>query len=124
MITGNPVRSNIAHSRVSHEEGLAAFGLDNAKKAILVVGGSLGAKTINEAIAKGIEEIAGWKVQLIWQTGKLFLQEAKSAAEKNLAEGGIVVQGFIRNMEYAYAAAEYRSIKGRGISQCRALYCR
>lgn len=104
MITGNPVRANIAHSRISREEGLVAFGLDNNKKTILVVGGSLGAKTINEAIAQGIEEIAGWGVQLIWQTGKPFFREAKALAEKYGKE--IIVQEFIRNMEYAYAAAD------------------
>ena len=104
MITGNPVRATIAHAKVSREEGVAAFGLDNSKKTILVVGGSLGAKTINEAIAKGLEEIAGWNVQLIWQTGKLFIEEAKAAAAR--LGKGIVVQDFIRNMEYAYAAAD------------------
>jgi UDP-N-acetylglucosamine--N-acetylmuramyl-(pentapeptide) pyrophosphoryl-undecaprenol N-acetylglucosamine transferase len=104
MITGNPVRATIARARVGREEGNAAFGLDNSKKTVLVVGGSLGAKTINEAIAKGLEEIAGWNVQLIWQTGKLFIEEAKTAAAK--LGKGIVVQEFIRNMEYAYAAAD------------------
>jgi UDP-N-acetylglucosamine--N-acetylmuramyl-(pentapeptide) pyrophosphoryl-undecaprenol N-acetylglucosamine transferase len=104
MITGNPVRATIAQAKVSAEEGKAAFGLDRNKKTILVVGGSLGAKTINEAIAKGLDEIAGWDVQLIWQTGKLFIEEAKAAAAK--WSKGIVVQDFIRNMEYAYAAAD------------------
>ena len=104
MITGNPVRATIAHARVSAEEGKAAFGLDSKKKTILVVGGSLGAKTINEAIAKGMEAIAGWGVQLIWQTGKLFIEEARAAAAP--LGNAIVAQDFIRNMEYAYAAAD------------------
>ncbi len=104
MITGNPVRATIAQANISHEEGLAAFGLDSRKKTILVVGGSLGAKTINEAIATHIDEIMSWGVQLIWQTGKLFLEEGKKATAK--FDKGIVVQEFIRNMEYAYAAAD------------------
>lgn len=104
MITGNPVRANIAQSVVSREEGVKTFGLDPAKKTVLIVGGSLGAKTINEAIAAGIQEIAGWDIQLIWQTGKLFIEEAKVAAAS--AGEAVVTRDFIRNMEYAYAAAD------------------
>jgi len=104
ILTGNPVRASISQSNVSREEGVNAFGLDSSKKTILVVGGSLGAKSINEAIAAGINEIAGWNVQLIWQTGKHFAAQAKAAATQ--FGNGIVVQEFIRNMEYAYAAAD------------------
>lgn len=104
VITGNPVRASISRSNISHEEGAAAFGMDSDIKTILVVGGSLGAKTINEAIAAHIKEIAGWNVQLIWQTGKLFVTEANAAVAS--AGKGIIAQEFIRNMEYAYAAAD------------------
>lgn len=104
VITGNPVRASISQSSITQEEGLAAFGFEADKKTILVVGGSLGAKSINEAIAKHIEEIASWNVQLLWQTGKLFIEEAGKVAAK--FGKGIVVQDFIRNMEYAYAAAD------------------
>lgn len=104
ILTGNPVRASISQSDISRQEGLDAFGLDSSKKTILVVGGSLGARTVNEALAAGIQEIAGWNVQLIWQTGKLFAEQARKAAE--LFGKGIVVQEFIRNMEYAYAAAD------------------
>lgn len=104
IITGNPVRASISQSGITREEGQSAFGLDAAKKTILVVGGSLGAKTINEAIAASIREIAGWNVQLVWQTGKLFIDQAKQAAAE--FGKGIMVQEFIRNMEYAYAAAD------------------
>lgn len=104
ILTGNPVRATISRSNISREEGISAFGLDRNKKTILVVGGSLGARSINEAIAAGIKEIAGWDVQLIWQTGKLFSDQAAKAVT---AFGkGAVVQDFIRNMEYAYAAAD------------------
>jgi UDP-N-acetylglucosamine--N-acetylmuramyl-(pentapeptide) pyrophosphoryl-undecaprenol N-acetylglucosamine transferase len=104
IITGNPVRAKIAQSHITRAEGQSAFGLDPAKKTLLVVGGSLGAKTINEAIAAGLKEITGWGVQLIWQTGKLFINEAREAS---VAYGKqVVVQEFIKNMEYAYAAAD------------------
>jgi UDP-N-acetylglucosamine--N-acetylmuramyl-(pentapeptide) pyrophosphoryl-undecaprenol N-acetylglucosamine transferase len=104
VITGNPVRAKIAQSNITQEEGITAFGLKDNRKTILIVGGSLGARTINEAIAAGIKEIAGWNVQLIWQTGKLFINEAQKAAK--IFGEGIVVQEFIKNMEYAYAAAD------------------
>jgi len=104
IVTGNPVRAVIAQSDISHEEGLEAFGLANDRKTVLVVGGSLGAKSINEAIAGHMEELASWGIQLIWQTGRLFIEEAKAAAAK-FGEG-IVAREFIRNMEYAYAAAD------------------
>jgi UDP-N-acetylglucosamine--N-acetylmuramyl-(pentapeptide) pyrophosphoryl-undecaprenol N-acetylglucosamine transferase len=104
IITGNPVRASISQSNITHEEGIEAFKLGRNKKTILIVGGSLGAKTINEAIAANIEEIASWNVQLIWQTGKLFIDEAKRAA--TVFGKNIVVQEFISNMEYAYTAAD------------------
>ncbi len=104
IVTGNPVRATIAQSHISRQEGVAAFSLDASRKTILVVGGSLGAKTINEAIAADLKTITGWGVQLIWQTGKLFIDEAKKAAAPY--RGQVIVQEFIKNMEYAYAAAD------------------
>lgn len=103
-ITGNPVRAKISQSKVSRQEGLNAFGLNAEKKTILVVGGSLGAKSINEAIKNGLKELAALNVQLIWQTGKLFINEAKEATTKYGNE--FVVNEFIKDMEYAYAAAD------------------
>jgi len=104
IVTGNPVRAKISQSNVTKQEGLDAFGLNNNKKTILVVGGSLGAKSINEAIAKGLKELNDMNVQLIWQTGKLFINEGKAAAASY--GKGFVVTEFIKNMEYAYAAAD------------------
>ncbi len=103
-VTGNPVRSVIAQSTITREEGVEAFGLQPDKKIILVVGGSLGARTINEAMATHIKEILQWNVQLIWQTGKLFIEEAGKVVES--LHQGVVIREFIRNMEYAYAAAD------------------
>lgn len=103
-ITGNPVRAAIAHSKVSRAEGLAAFNLEADKKTILIVGGSLGAKSINEGIAAGLPEMMKENVQVLWQTGKLFISEARQAAQPYGTR--VVAQEFIRNMEYAYAAAD------------------
>jgi UDP-N-acetylglucosamine--N-acetylmuramyl-(pentapeptide) pyrophosphoryl-undecaprenol N-acetylglucosamine transferase len=103
MITGNPVRSSISQSTITREEGIQFFGLDAAKKTILSVGGSLGAKSINEAIDAHIKEFENNGLQLIWQTGKPYAAKAKQrAAGKN----NIWVNDFIMQMENAYAAAD------------------
>ncbi|MEO6961148.1 MAG: undecaprenyldiphospho-muramoylpentapeptide beta-N-acetylglucosaminyltransferase [Puia sp.] len=103
MYTGNPVRTQIVGSNISRAEGLAFFGLDAAHTSVLVTGGSLGAKSINEAIDAGIPLLIKNKIQLIWQTGKTFAAKAaEHAAESRL----IWSNQFISKMEYAYAAAD------------------
>ncbi|HET9055807.1 MAG TPA: undecaprenyldiphospho-muramoylpentapeptide beta-N-acetylglucosaminyltransferase [Chitinophagaceae bacterium] len=102
-ISGNPVRSAISQSTVSREEGIRFFGLDVSKKTVLAVGGSLGAKSINEAIAKRIDAFGKNDLQLIWQTGKLYAEQAKIIA-KGLPN--VWVNDFINQMENAYAAAD------------------
>jgi UDP-N-acetylglucosamine--N-acetylmuramyl-(pentapeptide) pyrophosphoryl-undecaprenol N-acetylglucosamine transferase len=104
MITGNPVRPAIVHTQgISKETALSFFGLTPGKKTLLVVGGSLGAKSINEAIDKGLEQIteAGW--QLIWQTGKPYAERAR---ERVAERKGVWVSDFITQMEQGYAAAD------------------
>lgn len=103
MITGNPVRASIAQSAISREEGIAFFGLDPHTKTILSVGGSLGAKSINEAIAANIDEFGKHNLQLIWQTGKPFAAQGKATAA---GKKNIWVSDFITSMEYALAAAD------------------
>jgi UDP-N-acetylglucosamine--N-acetylmuramyl-(pentapeptide) pyrophosphoryl-undecaprenol N-acetylglucosamine transferase len=102
-ITGNPVRAAISQSMVTKEEGIKFFGLDPQKKTILSVGGSLGAKSINEAIDKHIEEFANNDLQLIWQSGKPYAAKAKQRAE---GKSNVWTNDFITHMEYAYAAAD------------------
>jgi len=103
MITGNPVRSSISQSIVTREAGIRFFGLDPSKKTILSVGGSLGAKSINEAVYTYIDEFEKHNLQLIWQTGKPYVAKGKeiAAGKKN-----IWVNDFIMQMEQAYAAAD------------------
>jgi UDP-N-acetylglucosamine--N-acetylmuramyl-(pentapeptide) pyrophosphoryl-undecaprenol N-acetylglucosamine transferase len=103
MITGNPVRASISQSTVSREEGIKFFGLNAAKKTILSIGGSLGAKSINEAIEKNIDEFEKNGLQLIWQTGKPYAEKGKQAAA---GKSSIWVNDFITQMEYAYAAGD------------------
>ena len=103
MVTGNPVRTTIANTIVSKAEGVQFFSLLPEKKTVLVIGGSLGAKSINEAIDKGLEQLVSAGLQLIWQTGKPF---ASKAAERVVEHKSVWANDFITQMEYAYAAAD------------------
>ncbi|MEO7307604.1 MAG: undecaprenyldiphospho-muramoylpentapeptide beta-N-acetylglucosaminyltransferase [Ferruginibacter sp.] len=103
LVSGNPVRASISKSTVSREEGIAFFGLDPAKKTVLSVGGSLGAKSINEALDKDLELFENNNLQLIWQTGKPF---AVRGNEKANGKANIWADEFINRMECAYAAAD------------------
>lgn len=103
MVTGNPVRNVISDANISRSEGIRFFSLDETKRTILVVGGSLGAKSINEAIDKGLDKLAEAGLQVIWQTGKPYAEKAKERAAGNAA---VWANEFIAKMEYAYAAAD------------------
>jgi UDP-N-acetylglucosamine--N-acetylmuramyl-(pentapeptide) pyrophosphoryl-undecaprenol N-acetylglucosamine transferase len=102
-ISGNPVRTAIAQASVTKAEGVRFFSLDETRKTLLVVGGSLGAKTINEAIDKDLEKVLDAGLQLIWQTGKPYADKAKERAK---GKPGVWANDFITQMEYAYAAAD------------------
>ena len=103
LVTGNPVRDAIVNSSISREEALRFFGLNPQKKTILITGGSLGAKSINEAIAAHIAEFEKNNLQLIWQTGKLFADKAKQLTR---GKDNIWTNDFIGSMENAFAAAD------------------
>lgn len=103
VVTGNPVRKSIAESTVSRSEGLKFFGLDEHKTTVLAVGGSLGARSINEALDKDLELLERAELQLIWQTGKPYAARAK---ERVGSRKDVWVNDFITQMEYAYAAAD------------------
>lgn len=100
--TGNPVRKSLFRSDRSVKEVRESFGLDAEKKTLLVVGGSLGALTINESMEEGIRKLVDNGIQVIWQTGKNFGDRGKVAA-KGLK--GVVVTPFITDMASAYKAA-------------------
>ena len=103
MITGNPVRESITSGAVTREEGLRFFGLDPGHLTVFAMGGSLGARSINETINANIDALEKNNLQLIWQTGKTFEDKARSiAAGKN----NIWTGDFINQMEYAYAASD------------------
>ncbi|HEY8397869.1 MAG TPA: undecaprenyldiphospho-muramoylpentapeptide beta-N-acetylglucosaminyltransferase [Flavihumibacter sp.] len=108
IVSGNPVRANIVNSQITKEDALRHFQtnsgpLDPSKPVVLSVGGSLGAQTINKALAAGLDRIEAAGIQLIWQTGKSFAEQARKLTENRK---GIWVSDFIREMEYAYGAAD------------------
>jgi len=104
VITGNPIRSNIIELKISKEEAAKEFGLSTDLPTIFITGGSLGARAINNAIAAQYDEILASNVQVIWQTGKLYIEEFKSFSEGY--ENRIVVTDFISRMDAAYQLAD------------------
>ncbi len=104
LVTGNPVRKSIVEHTATRELALNFFGFDDSKKTVLSIGGSLGAKSMNEAIAAALPAFEQHNLQLIWQTGKPFAEQAKALAAgyKN-----VYVSDFISQMEYAYTAADF-----------------
>ena len=104
--TGNPVRQSLLDTTVSREEAIRSFGLDPQKKLILLVGGSLGARTINESVIQHLDLIKNTDVQFVWQTGKYYnasiMEQLKTLGQpKNL-----IVTDFISDMGAAYKAAD------------------
>lgn len=105
VLTGNPVRSDLEYAQNKRDEAAAFFGLSPEKKTLLVVGGSLGARTINRSIENGLDKILSSGVQLIWQTGRYYHEEALKRLK---AYHGMPVwcSDFISRMDYAYSAAD------------------
>ena len=104
ILTGNPVRQELQNDTISREEAIRFFNLDPSKKTILVIGGSLGARTINNSIAAGIEKIPQ-NIQLIWQSGKGYDTQDQKALEEKKPEN-IKQMPFISRMDMAYKAAD------------------
>jgi UDP-N-acetylglucosamine--N-acetylmuramyl-(pentapeptide) pyrophosphoryl-undecaprenol N-acetylglucosamine transferase len=105
VLTGNPVRKDLLSVSGKREKALNHFGLEPDTKTLLIIGGSLGARTINESILEGIDKIIDSKIQVIWQTGKGYYEQYKASLEKyDLRK--IRVQDFVKEMDLAYAAAD------------------
>ena len=105
MLTGNPVRQQLLESTITREAAVRSFGLDPEKKTILLVGGSLGARTINESVLQHLDLIKNGDVQFIWQTGKFYSAEiAERLKGHEMAQ--LKVLDFISDMAAAYKAAD------------------
>ncbi len=105
IVTGNPVREDMINITGKKEEACRFFGLDKNKKTVLVIGGSLGARTINESIASSLKEFQENGHQLIWQTGSAYAEKAEQMVAA-LNGKGIFTFNFIQRMDFAFAAAD------------------
>jgi UDP-N-acetylglucosamine--N-acetylmuramyl-(pentapeptide) pyrophosphoryl-undecaprenol N-acetylglucosamine transferase len=106
MLTGNPIRQGLADTHTTREEGIRAFGLDPAKRTVLIVGGSLGARTMNESVLKHLDSVKQSGIQFIWQTGKYYYKGILEQLNRHEQLPMLYVTDFIAKMEEAYAAAD------------------
>jgi UDP-N-acetylglucosamine--N-acetylmuramyl-(pentapeptide) pyrophosphoryl-undecaprenol N-acetylglucosamine transferase len=100
--TGNPVRQDLLDIESKRSEAQKHFGLDPEKKTVAIIGGSLGAKRINETIALHLDSLLGNGFQVIWQTGKLYYERFQDLSKNE----GVVMHAFIQRMDLFYAAAD------------------
>ena len=103
ILTGNPVRQDLLEIDSKRNEALDYFKLDTTKKTLLILGGSLGARRINQLIAKEIDIIRNQNIQVIWQCGKLYLNDYEHFSDKQ----NVQVTAFIDRMDLVYAAADF-----------------
>ncbi len=107
IMTGNPVRQNLTKDMPSKDEALRSFHLQSGKKTVLILGGSLGARTINNSLIAGLSVIkANSDVQFIWQTGKFYHSQVMEAIKATEEQPNLFVTDFIKDMAAAYAAAD------------------
>ena len=106
ILTGNPVRQGLLNHSKTREEAIATFGLDPNKRTILILGGSLGARTINQCLMENLDKVKSSGIQFIWQTGKIYIEEAKAAVAKAGELPMLHVTDFISDMATAYCAAD------------------
>jgi UDP-N-acetylglucosamine--N-acetylmuramyl-(pentapeptide) pyrophosphoryl-undecaprenol N-acetylglucosamine transferase len=105
--TGNPIRSLIANATTTQKTALQFWQLEESKKTVVVIGGSLGARTINQAIDAGLSELLANDIQVIWQTGKGYFETAKAKVNQlDPYAKNIKVYEFIKEMDQAYAVAD------------------
>ncbi len=106
ILTGNPVRQGLRNATTSKEEAVRSFGLDPEKKTVLILGGSLGARTINQCIMENLDRIKESDIQFIWQTGKMYIEEAHKIVDQFGELPILHVTDFISDMAMAYRAAD------------------
>ena len=105
-LTGNPVRKSLIDMRSNRNEAMSRMNLDPNKKCVLIVGGSLGARSINESIMAQLELIKkNSDIQFVWQTGKLYFEEMKKRVAEAGAPENLIVTDFVTNMADALSAA-------------------
>lgn len=106
MMTGNPVRQSLTETHLTSEDARLQLGLDPHKATILIIGGSLGARTINESVLGTLNEIGTSDVQIVWQTGKYYSAHIADELKRMGQPANLRVADFISDMDTAYAAAD------------------
>lgn len=106
VLTGNPVRQQLLDTQLTKAEALRTFGLEPSKKTILIVGGSLGARTINDSVMAHLDELQNSGVQVIWQTGKNYFENIKQQLAEKSPIPALKPTDFIADMGAAYRAAD------------------
>ena len=106
ILTGNPVRQGLLNENTTREEAIASFGLDPNKRTILILGGSLGARTINQCLMNNLDKVKSSGVQFIWQTGKIYIEEARTSVAQAGELPMLHATDFISDMAIAYRAAD------------------
>lgn len=106
ILTGNPVRQGLLNHTITREEAIATFKLDPNKRTVLILGGSLGARTINQCLMTNLAKVKESGIQFIWQTGKIYIEEARAAVKQAGELPMLHVTDFISDMATAYSAAD------------------
>lgn len=106
ILTGNPVRQGLRNHQMTREDAIRSFNLDPEKKTVLILGGSLGARTINQCLMENLDKVKASGVQFIWQTGKIYIDEARESVAKAGKLPMLHVTDFISDMATAYQAAD------------------
>ena len=106
ILTGNPVIQGLRSPSIGHQEAVRSFGLDPDKKTVLILGGSLGARTINQCLMQNLDKVKNSGIQFIWQTGKIYIEEARSVVAQAGELPMLHVTDFISDMATAYSAAD------------------
>ena len=105
VLTGNPVRQDLVSILPKSQEAYRFFNFDSNKKTLLIIGGSLGARTINQSVIAQLEKLSTAGIQIIWQTGKFYIESARAAAEPFTSPDLLVVD-FVSRMDLAYSIAD------------------
>ncbi|KAA6349571.1 UDP-N-acetylmuramate--L-alanine ligase [termite gut metagenome] len=107
ILTGNPVRQELFENRISREKALSTYGFDSNKKTVLILGGSLGAYSINQCLTKNLDTIrSAADIQFIWQTGKIYYEQIIHTTKTTSKIPNLYITGFVKDMTTAYMAAD------------------
>jgi UDP-N-acetylglucosamine--N-acetylmuramyl-(pentapeptide) pyrophosphoryl-undecaprenol N-acetylglucosamine transferase len=106
MMTGNPVRQALLECAISQQEAVGTMGLNPERPVVLIIGGSLGARTVNESVLEHLDDIANSNVQFVWQTGSYYYKDIQQTLKEKGCPANLKAMDFITDMGVAYKAAD------------------